>query len=360
MREYLPRAAFVIVPLTVFCALLHVGFIIFPTFSDLFNTYVSGFFRRIFAYVSNLIPFSLAEALLISLPLIAVAVIVFCYRHYTDTWKKTVKCVASLLSVALVIYSLFVLMFAAGYKTHTLDQRLDIERADVSAEQLYSTALILRGELEKLESDILFSVSGASVMPYGYAELNAKLLAAYDSLSEKYPFINSFYSRIKPVVLSEPMTYTHISGVYSFFTGEANVNVNYPDYVIAYTAAHEMAHQRGIARENEANFIAFLVCLESDDSYIRYSAYLNMYEYVISALYRANKELYADAYRGSPSAIKAELSAYDTFFEKYRKNVASTVSGAINNSYLVIQGTAGTKSYGMVVDLAVAYYEQNK
>lgn len=360
MREYVPAAAFVIVPITLLCLVLHVCFAFIPSFSDAFNTYISGVFRRILAYLSNILPFSVAEALLILLPIIAVAVIAFCYKHYTDTWKKTIKCVTSLLSVVLVVYSLFVLMFAAGYKTHTLDERLDIERADVSAEQLYNTAVILRDELEKLDGDILFSTTGASVMPYGYDELSDKLLEAYDRLSEKYPFINNFYSRVKPVVLSEPMTYTHISGVYSFFTGEANVNVNYPDYVIAYTAAHEMAHQRGIARENEANFIAFLVCLESDDPYIRYSAYLNMFEYVIDALYRADKELYSKVYLAAPTSVKKELSAYDSFFEKYRKNVASTVSGAINNSYLVIQGTPGTKSYGMVVDLAVAYYEQNK
>ena len=46
-----------------------------------------------------------------------------------------------------------------------------------------------------------------------------------------------------------------------------------------------MAHQRGIAREDEANFIAFLVCMASDDPYIRYSGYLEVYEYVASSLY---------------------------------------------------------------------------
>jgi hypothetical protein len=52
------------------------------------------------------------------------------------------------------------------------------------------------------------------------------------------------------------------------------------------------------------------------------------------------------------------MIAYNEFFEKYKENVAANVSGAINNSYLQSQGqTAGSKSYGMVVDLAVAYYK---
>ena len=44
------------------------------------------------------------------------------------------------------------------------------------------------------------------------------------------------------------------------------------------------------------------------------------------------------------------------FFEKYRESVASNVSEKVNNTFLEMHGTEGTKSYGMVVDLAVAYY----
>ena len=55
------------------------------------------------------------------------------------------------------------------------------------------------------------------------------------------------------------MTYTHISGIYTFYTGESNININYPDFVVASSATHEMAHQRGVARENEANFVSFVV-----------------------------------------------------------------------------------------------------
>jgi hypothetical protein len=152
------------------------------------------------------------------------------------------------------------------------------------------------------------------------------------------------------------MSDARITGIYSFFTGEANVNVEYPHYTLPFTAAHEMAHQRGIARENEANFIAFLVCIRSDDPYLRYSGYLNLYEYVASALYRADPQLYNDARSRLVTPVRQELRAYSTFFDKYRESTVSEVSGAINNSYLQLQGTEGTRSYGLVVDLAVAYY----
>ena len=141
---------------------------------------------------------------------------------------------------------------------------------------------------------------------------------AYDKVCDEYSFIQRLYSRAKPVMLSEAMSYTHITGVYTYFTGEANINVHFPDYTIPYTAAHELAHQRGIAREDEANFVAFLVCAESDDPYIRYSGYLNLYEYVASALY-ADTDAYKRVYSTLLSPVVGEMRAYSAFFNKYRR-----------------------------------------
>ena len=186
--------------------------------------------------------------------------------------------------------------------------------------------------------------------------MNEKLLEAYDDASELYPFIPRLNSKVKPVMLSEPMSYTHITGVYTFFTGEANLNIAFPDYTLPYTAAHELAHQRGISPEDDANFIAFLVSCMSDDSYIRYSAYLNLYEYVSNALYSADQQLYFRSVAKLPEAVKGEMQAYAEFASKYEGSTVGEISGAVNNAFLIVNGTEGTKSYGMVVDLAVAFF----
>ena len=155
------------------------------------------------------------------------------------------------------------------------------------------------------------------------------------------------------------MTYTHISGVYTFFTGEANINTNAPDYTIPFTAAHELAHQRGIAREDEANFVAFLVCSESDDPYIRYCGYLGLCEYVLNSLYRADRDRWETTYKKLDNRAIYEMIAYNDHYEKYRDNVVGEISGAINDAYLQANGTEGSISYGLVVDLAVSYYHKN-
>ena len=103
--------------------------------------------------------------------------------------------------------------------------------------------------------------------------------------------------------------------------------------------------------------VAFLVCMESDDAYVRYCAYMNMYEYVANALYRASPDLYTKARNTLPAEVKGEMSAYSSFFDKYQHSAAGSVSGAVNDTFLKFQGTKGTASYGMVVDLTVAYYK---
>ena len=353
----LPLVCKIIYALAALCAILYICFICFPEFSDIFNRYVSPFVRGFLATLTGWIPFSLAEFLLLMVPFIVIAIVVFGLKRYSSSWRDVLIFSLTILSVAAYVFSTFTLGFVPAYRGSRLDKKLGLDKQPVSAEELRDTTYAVLEELTAIESEIGFKSDGFSVMPYSYEELNDKLMDAYDVACEKYDFIPKLHSRVKRVMLSEPMTYTHISGVYTFFTGEANINTNFPDYTLPYTAAHELAHQRGIAREDEANFVAFLVCKESDDVYIRYSAYLNMYEYLRNALYAANPDYYTETYYSVPVNCRKEMTAYSKFFDKYRENVIEEVSESVNDTFLTINGTEGTRSYGMVVDLAVAYYK---
>lgn len=356
-KKKLPLACKLIFLLTAVSAVLYTVFMNSASFADWFNRHISSIGRMVLAKLTDWIPFSVAELLLLLLPFLLVLLIVIGIKHYCDSNRSVLVYVGILLSGVCVIGILFVWNFAAGYFGTALDQKLELERKKSSAEELSKTAELLVAEITQLSEEIVFLNNGRSLMPYSYDEMNEKLIDAYDILCQKYDFLHTFNSRTKSVMLSEPMSYTHITGVYSFFTGEANININFPDYTIPYTAAHELAHQRGIAREDEANFIAFLVCMESNDPYIRYSGYLNLYEYVASALYSASPKQYWTVHATLPEEIHGEQAAYSLFFDKYRDNVAADISEATNNAYLQSQGASeGTRSYGMVVDLAVAYY----
>ena len=357
VKRKLPLVSKIFFAICALSAVFYVIFIFSKGFADFFNRYISSIIRAVLAYATSWIPFSLAEFLLILSPVIIVAVIYVGAKKYSSCWRDVFVYCGSLLSALALVLSLFVMGFAPAYRGTTLDEKLGIERRDVSSEELYLTAEILSSKIDEEYTSIYYNgITDFSVMPYDYGEMNKKLLDAYDKACDKYPFVQRLRSRIKPVMLSEPMSYTHITGIYSFFTGEANININFPDYTIPFTAAHELAHQRGIAREDEANFMAFLVCIESDDAYIRYSGYTQLYEYVAASLSGADREAYIESWNSLPEPVAREMIAFGNFFKKYQHSTASKVTDKVNDKFLTSQGTAGTRSYGMVVDLAVAYY----
>ena len=353
--EKIPVWSMVALIVAALSALLYIVICISPEFADFFNRYIGGFFRFIFAQITNILPFSLAEAMLILIPVILFLIIRHVWIYRCNTRKATIVTLLCILSAASIFFSSFVFTFAAGYRGTPLDEKLEIKTEKIDKYDLYNTTVYLIGEINKLSPEIEYDSEGFSVMPYSISDMNDKLIDAYGAFAADHGFINNFYSRLKPVLLSEAMSYAHITGIYTYFTGESNINVGFPDYTIPYTAAHELAHQRGIAREDEANMIAFLVSLCSDDVYIRYCAYVNMYEYMANALYKADKDLFSHTYRMLNSSVRCEQAAYSAFFEKYSESVTSQVSGTVNDIYLQSQGTEGAKSYGMVVDLTVAY-----
>jgi len=254
------------------------------------------------------------------------------------------------------MYSLFVFDFAAGYRTTKLSERMGLTVEKTEADVLSDVTLTVIDRVNAEVPYVEFRSDGSSVMPYSHEELVAKITEAYDKTCAEYPFIQNFKAPVKRLVVSPIMTYTHISGVFSFYTGESNLNTNYPDFVNVFSTAHEMAHQRGIAREDEANFVAYLVLIRSDDPYLRYCGYLNMYEYLADPLWSASKKMYNSAASSLDSAARLELKAYSAFFAKYRNSTVAKVAEKVNDGYLTIQGAGGVKSYGMVADLAIAYH----
>ena len=353
----LPVCVKIIYLIAALCIPIYVAFLCSERFSDIFNRYISSFFRALMAKLTGWIPFSLAEFALLLIPIWVVLITRVVLKRYGDSLRELISSVVCVLSALAVVFTTFTLGFAPAYRGSTLDKKLGLDQAQVSAEELYDTALILSSHLKEESQSIIYGDDGFSVMPYGYSEMNQKLIDAYSKVCDEHSFVQRLNSKLKPVMLSEAMSYTHITGVSTFFTGEANINGAFPDYTIPFTAAHELSHQRGIARENEANFMAFLVCVNSDDAYIRYCAYLNMYEYVLAALSTADASLYVSARYSVPTHVSNELAAYSEFYEKYRNSTASEVSESVNDTFLKLHGTEGTRSYGMVVDLAVAYFK---
>ena len=359
MKKYFSRFSFASVTLFIISLLVYYVSLKNVRVADFINNGISDLVRMGLAWLSYPFPFSIFELLVIFSPLILIITVIIMIKKGRNTVCK-IRSIVTLISVISIIFTTYIYTLGIGYHTTTLGKRIGIEEiTEVRADELYSTANTVVEQINQL-ADSLQTDGSQTVMPYSFETMNEKLMQAYKKMNADFDIVADFTSRSKPVYFSTVMSDLQITGIYSFFTGEANVNIEYPDYHLPATAAHELAHQRGICRENEANFVAFLVCIYSDDEYIRYSGYLSLYEELASALYRTDKTLYYELRSKLSQVARSDISAANAVYNAHKDSILGKINERLNDAYLKANGTEGTVTYGYVVRLAVAYYRNNE
>lgn len=192
------------------------------------------------------------------------------------------------------------------------------------------------------------------------ADMGEEAVKAMQAAGERYTSLAGYYPQPKPVTVSWILSVQQLSGIYSPFTIEANYNREMTDYNIPSTACHELSHLKGFAREDEANFIAYLACMASDNPEFNYSGAMLAYIHANNALYGAGEvELYREIRDSLCDTAKRDLIANSAFWDQYEGKVAE-VSTQVNNSYLQLNNQSdGVKSYGRVVDLLLAMMRED-
>jgi len=175
--------------------------------------------------------------------------------------------------------------------------------------------------------------------------------AAFDAL----PYLHGGgYCRPKALAVSPMMNYTKIVGIYIPFTAEPNVNTAILPTTILANACHEAAHQRGLAREDEANYMAYRVCMASGDPYFMYSGTHLALVHSMNALHRIDSEASARLRTMYSDALNGDLIRERDFWDRYEGPVAETAN-SVNDNYLRSNAqTDGVQSYGRMVDLLLA------
>jgi hypothetical protein len=207
--------------------------------------------------------------------------------------------------------------------------------------------------------------NGVYILPYSERELGKEAKKAYEELAEVYPVFGGMYPAPKHVFFSRLMSYTEITGVFTPWTMEANVNIDISPYSIGSTMCHELAHLRGFMREDEANYVSYRACMASDSLDLQYSGTMLALIHTGNALYRQDAEKYFAIYREHiSSAVSRDLVANNEYWDQFEKAVVGDttvgeIADKVNDTYLKLNDqTDGTKSYGRVVDLLLAEYKQ--
>ena len=222
-----------------------------------------------------------------------------------------------------------------------------------SSEELEEACMWLTGEIAGLSGKVERGEDGGMELNIP-AEENA--VKAMKGLSQEYPELTGYFPKPKELVNSCILSIQNLTGVYSPFTIEANYNGDVQDYVIPFTACHELSHLRGFMQEQEANFIAFLACSKSGEDAFAYSGYLSGWIQCMNVLYKTDYDAWKEVRGTLPPEAEADLRLNREFWAKYDGAIAE-VSNKVNDTYLKANGQKdGVKSYNRMVDLIVAYY----
>ena len=156
----LPRAVKIIYIIAAACLPLNIIFLLSESFSDFFNRYISSVVRGFFAYLTSWIPFSLAEFLIILIPVIVFALTCVIIKKYGETTAEILSALLCVFSILASIFSTFTLGFSSAYRGTTLDKKLGITAEEVSAQQLYDTALVLIDNLNETVDEVYYGADG--------------------------------------------------------------------------------------------------------------------------------------------------------------------------------------------------------
>lgn len=258
--------------------------------------------------------------------------------------------------VCLTVYALFCLMWGVNYWTDSFQDRSGITAQPVAAEDLEAVTAYFAQQLADTADSVPRDENG--VYAVSKEQILAESTAVYGGVTEQFPFLDFRDTGVKAVRCSRIMSVMGFTGVYFACVGESNVNVDSPACLLPSTIAHELAHQRGVAWEQECNFLGVLASVTSGMPDYIYSGWLLGFIHLGNALYETEPEAYW-AIRGTlPAAVEADLRDNSAYWDQFRDNVVEKVSDTVYNAALKSYGDAnGMKSYSMVVELLVAYYK---
>ena len=308
--------------------------------------------------LTGIVPVSCAETLLVG-ALVGAFLYAFwrwrALRAGRWTWTTVLRRDGlRLLATLAVIYVAFLAVWGLNYRRLPLSHLSGLTASPAHARHLHALCDALVSRTNTLRATLEEDDAGVAALSSSLTATLNRAQKGFAVAGTRYPELAGDYGAPKGALLSTALSWLGISGIYIPFTAEPHVNTTLPAPALPFTACHEMAHQRGFAREDEANYLGYLACRLHPDADFRYSGTLTATLYAVQALPSDDQ---TKLFEQLSSAVHRDLDAMRQWRERYR-SIASEVSSRVNDAYLRANGQQdGVLSYGRMVDLMLAEWD---
>lgn len=334
-----------------------------PSLADYYSLHIFPTLAAIWAWPANLVPFSMTEifAVLLAflLPVLLIRGLVRLIRRKDFRGRRFLRALVMVLALSFLFLALFLIFHGLNYARSPLAEAMKLEVRDRPLEEL-EQAVRRMGLAASASREGLLEDEEGVLLARPVREIQEGAQEGWDRAASTFPALASRVKvRPKGVFLSPYWSHTRIVGLYMPLLVEANVNTDQPFFMVPASAAHEMSHARGFAREDDTDFAGLLACLCHPDPLWRYSGQISAWKSLGRKLWQEDADLWNQIYHEvlSPAVIR-DLEAESAYWKAFETPVAD-LSEKINDAYLKAnRETEGVKSYGGVTDLLLAWLDR--
>lgn len=342
--------------------LLNLSFYFFRgnrAFCDWILSNISIPIREFLGFLTNFVPFSLAEFLYVFLVIFSVFVIfklfkeIFNKKEFIEKVKILLEKLVIIAVIPLWIWTGYSWLWAIGYSASSFAEQNQIYIQGISVEDLEKVTKHFAQKASEYSVKVERNSNGYFVENDFWSDISG----VYKKIQEDFPSLNVTELKPKKMIFSKFMSVLGFTGFYFPITGEANVNVDFPAALQPQTIAHEMAHQRRINSEAEANFVSIAACVTCDKIVYNYSGYLAGLTHLSNALYAAKPEAWAEISKDLSDFVRLDWQENSFYWKKFESPVETAATTVYDNYLKHNQQESGMKSYGECVDLLVEYFK---
>ncbi|HLY70418.1 MAG TPA: DUF3810 domain-containing protein [Puia sp.] len=262
--------------------------------------------------------------------------------------------VRRIIFLCLWIYILFNLTWGLNYNRLGIAYQLQLDVKPYSTAELKETLQMIVDRLN--ETDSMAHVDRPELTNKHF--LFREAVVSYHDLERQNNFFAYHSPSVKSSIFSYAGNYLGFTGYYNPFSGEAQVNTTVPMSIEPFTTCHEMGHQLGYAKENEANFSGYLAAKSSDNVAFRYSVYFDMYLYAARGLYVRDSNLVKNYRDQLHPAVRNDYKELRIFFKKYQNPIDPYIGRLYGRFLQANQQPQGLMSYDEVIAWLIAYYKK--
>lgn len=322
-----------------------------PKFIEMF--YSRGIYpiiSRVLTSISNLFSFSVGEMLLVGALFFCILLLInFVMLIVRKKFDRLIRGVSLFLLTILLSLSYFDLIWLMNNYRMDIRDLMDLPEAHIETQDLASLFEKLIQKTNSLREEISVEATVYEVL--------ARANDGYVKLHQRYNFILKDPVFVKGLLSSDIQTTSGYMGIYLFYIGEPAVNKNAPIFTLPHTACHELAHQKGFAEEEAADYISFLACKENESILFQYSGYYTAMKYIGSTLYDQDPSLYYKLSALYSEKVVEDLKIEREFWNQKKNTSVEKIADRINDSYLKSYNQPdGIMSYGKFTDLLIADY----